>query len=167
MFCEWMTKKYNEYPKREFKKVKFRLPTQEEWEIAAKGGLRSVIYPWGGYHLKNAQGCAMCNYARVGDENITYNKETGQYELRKQGSGKKLRKAVFSEPPSKVDAFSPNDFGIYNICGNVSEMMQEKGILKGGSMCSGGYDVRIDAVDSFEKPDIDIGFRYFVEIIEF
>jgi hypothetical protein len=48
----------------------------------------------------------------------------------------------------------------------VNELVKEKGLIRGGGWKSPGYDVRIEAVDSYEKSANDIGFRYFVEIIE-
>lgn len=36
LFCKWLTECYNNYPKRKFKKVIFRLPSKEEWELTTK-----------------------------------------------------------------------------------------------------------------------------------
>jgi formylglycine-generating enzyme required for sulfatase activity len=37
-YCQWLSKKTGK---------PFRLPTEEEWEIAARGGLNAKPYPWG------------------------------------------------------------------------------------------------------------------------
>jgi formylglycine-generating enzyme required for sulfatase activity len=37
-YCQWLSRKTG---------GKFRLPTEEEWEIAARGGLEKKPYPWG------------------------------------------------------------------------------------------------------------------------
>ena len=55
-------------PKGNSEKVKFRLPTEEEWIIAAQGGNNSAIYPWQGNELKNKKGKFMCNFARTHDK---------------------------------------------------------------------------------------------------
>lgn len=36
-YCDWLTEQYNNQPERKFKKVKFRLPSLKEWQVAALG----------------------------------------------------------------------------------------------------------------------------------
>jgi len=77
----------------------FRLPTEHEWEYAARGGHESAPYPWGGYYLRNAKGCLLANF-KPGRGN--YPEDGGLYTV-------------------KADAYFPNDFGLFNMAGNVSE----------------------------------------------
>ena len=53
----------------------------------------------------------------------------------------------------------PNDFGLYNVCGNVAEMVAERGIAYGGSYLDPGYDIRIDSEKRYDGPSPLIGFR--------
>ena len=66
-----------------------------------------------------------------------------------------------------VDSFDPGANGIYNMSGNVAEMLLEKGATKGGSWGSSGYYVRIDAEDEFQGMESSpyVGFRIFMEVI--
>ncbi|MCC7465025.1 MAG: SUMF1/EgtB/PvdO family nonheme iron enzyme, partial [Saprospiraceae bacterium] len=62
-YCAWITLVYNSsQEKKKFKKVLFRLPTEEEWMRAARAGRGDAPYPWGGYFIRNSKGCYLANY---------------------------------------------------------------------------------------------------------
>jgi formylglycine-generating enzyme required for sulfatase activity len=101
-FANWRTKYRNDYLRGEKNKTtvgEFRLPTEGEWEYAARGGKQSAIYPWGGPYLVDSRGDFLANFKpKRGDyaaDNIVYTAE--------------------------VDSYEPNDFGLYNMSGNVAE----------------------------------------------
>jgi len=102
-FCNWRTnlkvlsnKRSNDIPAHEF-----RLPSETEWEMAARGGLQNSIYPWGSYYTRNDMGCFVANF-------------------------KPLRGNYVADSPSttttmKAGEFDPNPFGLYDMAGNVAE----------------------------------------------
>jgi formylglycine-generating enzyme len=100
-FCEWRTQYLNSFleSKKRNTESDFRLPTEAEWEYAARGGRSQAPYPWGGYYLRNKKGCLLANF-KPGRGN--YPEDGGFYTVR-------------------ADAYWPNDFGLYNMAGNVSE----------------------------------------------
>lgn len=110
----------------------------------------------------------MCNFNGTGAESIHYDKEKRQYVVitdNSAGSGSFMF-SDNSDITSPINSFKQNDYEMYNISGNVKEMVKERGITRGGGWRSPGYDVRIKSFDTYTKSDIDIGFRYFMEIIE-
>lgn len=154
LFCEWLTEQYNSNKKRKFNKVKFRLPTKEEWTTAAKGGNPIATYPWDGTELQNDKGQYRCNFRRSkqGDN---------------MGVAGKLNDSADITAPSA--SYWPNDFGLYNMSGNVAEMLSDKGQTKGGSWRDTAEYMKIDGEDKyadFDTPMSTIGFRYFMDIIE-
>jgi formylglycine-generating enzyme len=100
-FCYWRTKFWNTFRgiKGEVNSEDFRLPTEHEWEYAARGGHDLAPYPWGGYYTRNAKGCLLANF-KPGRGN--YPDDGGLYTVR-------------------ADAYFPNDYGLYNMAGNVAE----------------------------------------------
>ena len=100
-FTEWRTHYLNSYLERSKRMTEsdFRLPTDAEWEYAARGGRSQVPFPWGGPYLRNKKGCLLANF-KPGRGN--YPEDGGMYTVR-------------------ADAYWPNDFGLYNMAGNVAE----------------------------------------------
>ncbi|MBN1837990.1 MAG: SUMF1/EgtB/PvdO family nonheme iron enzyme [Spirochaetales bacterium] len=119
-----------------------RLPTEDEWEKAARGGL-TVIYPWGDGSPSDGP---RANYN--GNGRFFYETSpVGSYE-----SGK-------------------NPYGLYDMAGNVWEWTSsrlETGslIAKGGSWMDGPGDLRISnrrELDPFKRY-ADVGFRLIREV---
>jgi gliding motility-associated lipoprotein GldK len=101
-FCVYRTEKLNAFllsRKGEVALAEFRLPTEAEWEWAASGGNSLNPYPWGGPYTRNDQGCFLANFKPL----------RGNYIA--DGG---LRTVI-------VGHYPPNDFGLYDMSGNVAE----------------------------------------------
>ncbi|MGB9746394.1 MAG: SUMF1/EgtB/PvdO family nonheme iron enzyme [Bacteroidales bacterium] len=100
-FCIWRTKYLNDALQKDGRYFvhDYRLPTESEWEYAARGGLDLSMYPWGGMYTRNYKGCFLANFKPLRGN---YADDGGVTTM-------------------KVGSFEPNEWGLYDMAGNVAE----------------------------------------------
>lgn len=163
-FCQWRTLEHNSYRKEKKKAFvnSYRLPSEAEWEYAARGGLQAATFPWGGPYAKNDRGCFMANFKPLRGD---YAADEALYTV-------------------EADAYEPNDFNLYNMAGNVSEWVNasydpgsyefastinpsvndknnQRKVVRGGSWKDVAYFLQVSSRD-YEYADSSrsyIGFR--------
>jgi sulfatase modifying factor 1 len=135
-YALWRTEKTNEALAKAGinELITFRLPKKQEWEdLAAKEINAHFVHK---YQKQKAKNIEVANFWTVINSN-----------------------SYFYMITAPVDAFFPNSFGLYNMRGNVAEMVQEKGLAKGGSWLDREIESPVTKDFESDKPKCWLGFR--------
>ena len=137
----------------------YRLPSSDEWEYAARGGLVGKRFPWNVY-VDDRPG--VINHFRAN----FYNSRTFDFEDRYEEKGFHPDYANGAYPyTSPVASFRPNNYGLYDMSGNVREWTGTASgssmILRGGTWASNGSFCRIGSTQTSApgETNYSTGFR--------
>ncbi len=152
LYCEWLSKEVIPYyPKSRYPDtwIKVRIPTDIEWMYVANEGNSEIKHQWSSEGLQNEDGCYLANY----------NTET-------MSDG-----AVYT---AKTRTYNPNSFGVYNLFGNVAEIVYYVNNHYSIGTKGGGWQSQINELDiDYEEvkaenfqPSANIGFRVVISFVK-
>ena len=136
-YCEWLSKKTGR---------RYRLPTEEEWELAARGGLKDKPYPWGD-SVDTGKAWFGAKWAGLGTL-----KPAGYG----QANGYGLLGLVGNVWQWTADWYVP-----YFDCRPVVEELKLYRVIRGGSWANGADFLKVD-YRNYHPPgirDLFVGFR--------
>lgn len=163
LYCAWLTEVYDSLSNGELS-LKFRIPTRAEYIRAARGSNHSWTYTWGGPFLRNSKGDLLANFVRIGSESIQRD-STGQLVVTPIDFKNDLLSNSY-DIIAPTNSYWPNTFGLYNMNGNVAEMVGDEDIAVGGSWHAPGYDIRIESKQEFTESNPMVGFRIVATYLE-
>lgn len=137
-FCAWMTQNYGH------SWLKFRLPTEYEW-MEASGVMPGHNLPWKNNMPFDEKGY----YA-----NLKY------WSYPDQASNFVWDGGLVTVPPGM---FRPTPGGLYDMIGNVAEMVGDKEVVKGGSWDSYLKESTVELSQPYKGPNCSVGFRIVAE----
>lgn len=174
-YLNWLTQQYNNNPKRQFKKVAFKLPSRSEWQQAATNNPKNK-FPWGDSIIDKPNNMIV-NYCKqdytqkiwvdsVNSEDGKRVKATDSLEVKTECHPMGAINYTLAVDHKKA---KQTKIGMYHIAGNVSEMINVKGECIGGNYLSKEYWLRLDAPNEFYPGYVAcplIGFRVFMVVVE-
>ena len=134
-FCEWRTLFLRRNISSSGVQVeKYRLPTEAEWELAARSGSSDNIYPWGSDGTMTESGCYQANFS--------------------PGEGAYAADNFLITSP--VRSFKPNNIGLYDMAGNAAEWTSTAYSESGNELMSNinpeyNYNASVDDPDFMKR----------------
>jgi len=165
-YCAWRTEAVKTMLKENNmtapKSFEYRLPTKTEWELMANAGMSKKSKKYHAKRIEKQQQTENSS-ARIPLANLQYEKivPSNKDDLTT------FRTGMFAICPAPTLTYLPNKYGVYNIFGNVAEMIEDPGIAVGGSYIHYYNEiVPENKVVKYESPKNWLGFRCVCEIIE-
>lgn len=160
LYCEWLTERYAQLTP-EGQQLIFRLPLKTEWLRAACGDNLDAVYSWGGSYLRNSQGNVLANFVHIGDGAIARDEDEA-FEVKPMNPS---TSGDYKDVIAPSSSYYPNKYGVYNMNGNVAELLADKDEVIGGSWYDTGYDIRNRSVKKYEGTSPKVGFRIVATIV--
>lgn len=173
LYCDWLTIEANKVLKENNKPLMndIRIPDEYEWAYAASNKKNYAKYANGNEFLRDSKDKYEMNYMCFSKDQCRFDSTMKLYVPKKEKRTKdeEIHQAIIDDGifhTGYTRSYLPNNYGLYCLAGNVSEMITNhkthKPETKGGSWFSCDYYLQIDADDEYQN-EINasplIGFR--------
>jgi formylglycine-generating enzyme required for sulfatase activity len=163
-YCEWLTQIWRNYTKNQ--SIVVRLPKRAEFLRASNGSSLDRPYAWNSPYIRTEKGKMMANFLQIDGGCISRDTLTGKLILATNAFDYIGNGGQFADVTAPVESYFPNEFGIFHLNGNVSEMVSEQNIAVGGDWNSPGFDIRNQSVKKFTEANPMVGFRPVMTFLE-